>query len=107
LISTVAFAAIPYFVVSHSKAKTLAMPTKLKMKQAKFMPAHKRLNPGNVYVAKPDVYKTSSGKGKAVVSRSGRVVRVKIVRGGMHAVSPVDFEAGTEKNMKKGKPNET
>ena len=107
LMLTVAFAAIPYFVVSHSKTKTVAMNTKAKMNRAKIMAVKKNLNPGIVYDAKPYVYKTSSGKGKAVVSKSGRVVKVKIVRDGKHAVSPVNFEARTENKMKRGKPNET
>lgn len=104
---TVAFAAIPYFVVSHSKAKTAAMSTKAKMNQAKIMAVKKNLNPGIVYGSKTYVYKTSSGKTEAVVSKSGRVVKVKIVRGRNHTVSPANFEACTEKKMKRGKPDET
>jgi hypothetical protein len=104
---TVAFAAIPYFVVSHSRAKIAAMGTKTKMNQIKIIAVKKNLNPVIVYGSKPYVYKTSSGKGKAVVSKSGQVVKVKIVRGRDHAVSAVNFKALTEKKMKRGKPDET
>ena len=107
LMLTVAFAAIPYFVVSQSKAKMAAMKTKAEIKHAKIMPVHKNPNPGVVYGAEPYVYKTSRDKEKAVVSKSGRVVKVKIVRRGNDAVSPVNFEARTENKMKRGKPNET
>ena len=107
LMLTVAFAAIPYFVVSHSKAKTVTMNTKAKMNRAKIMAVKKNLNPGIVYDAKPYVYKTSSGKGKAVVSKSGRVVKVQIVSGRNHAISPVNLEARTKENIKRGKPDET
>jgi hypothetical protein len=104
---TVAFAAIPYFVVSHAKAKTAAMSAKVKMKQAKIMAANRNLNPGIAHGAKTYVYKTSNGRGKAVVSKSGQIVKVKIVRGRDHDVSPVNFEARTENETKRGKPNET
>ena len=107
LMLTVAFAAIPYFVVSHTKAKTAAMGTTARMHQAKIMAINKNLNPGIVHGFKPYVHETSNGKGKAVVSKSGQVVRVKIVRSADHAVSPVNFEARAENKMKRGKPNET
>ena len=98
---TIAFAAIPYFVVSHSKTKTAAKGTKNKMNQTKIMAANKNVNPGIIYGAKAYVYRTSSSKGKAVVSKYGRVVKVQIVSGRNHAVSPVNFEARTNKKMKR------
>jgi hypothetical protein len=104
---TVAFAAIPYFVVSHSKAKTAAVSPKAKMNLAKIMAAKKSMSPSIINAAKPYIYRTSSGKTKAVVSKSGQVVRVQIVRGRDHAVSQANFEARTEKKVKKDKPNET
>lgn len=104
---TVAFAAIPYFVVSHTKAKTAAMGTTARMHQAKILAINKNLNPGIGHGAKPYVYKTSNGKGKAVVSKSGQIVRVKIVRGADHVVSPISFKARAENEMKRGNPNET
>lgn len=107
LMLTIAFAAIPYFVVSHSKAKTAAKCTKNKMNQTKIMTVNKNVNPGIIYGAKPYVYRTSSGTGRAVVSKSGRDVKVQIVSGGNHDVSPVNFEARTENEMKRGKPDET
>ena len=107
LMLTVSFAAIPYFVVSHSKGKTAAMSTNAKMNRIQIMAVKKNLNAGTVYGSKPYVYKTSSGKTKSVVSKSGQVVRVQIVRGRDHAASRANFEARAEKEMKKDKPNET
>lgn len=107
LMLTVAFAAIPYFLVSHTKAKTAAMSTTARINQAKIMAIHKNLNPGIALGARPYVFKTSNGKSEAVVSRSGQVVRVKIVKGGEHLVSPASFEAHVENKVKEGKPNET
>ncbi|MGD9032717.1 MAG: hypothetical protein PVJ69_14065 [Desulfobacteraceae bacterium] len=107
LMLTVAFAAIPYFVVSHSKAKTAAISTRAIMNQAKIMVAKKNMRPSIVNAGKPYIYRTSSGKTEAVVSKSGQVVRVRIVRGRDHAVSHANFEARTEKKVKRDKPNET
>jgi hypothetical protein len=107
LMLTVAFAAIPYFLVSHTKAKTAAMINTARINKAKMMAIDKNLNPDIAHQARPYVYKTSNGKGKAVISRSGQVVRVKIVRDGEHLASPVSFEARAENKVKRGKPNET
>jgi hypothetical protein len=104
---TVAFAAIPYFLVSHTKAKTAAMSTTARIDQAKMRAAHKNLNPDMANGTGIYVYKASDGKGKAVVSRSGQIVRVKIVKGGKHSVSPVSFEAHPVNKVKEAKPNET
>ena len=104
---TVAFAAIPYFVVSHSKAKTAAISPRAIMIQAKIMAAKKNMSPSIINAGKPYIYRTSSGKTETVVSKSGQVVRVQIVRGRDHATSQVNFEAGTEKEMKRGQPDET
>jgi hypothetical protein len=104
---TVAFAAIPYFLVSNPKAKTAAMRTSTRMNQAKIMAVHRNLNRGVTHGDRTYVLKTSNGEGKAIVSRSGQVVRVKIVKGGDHVVSPVDFETRVENKVKRSKPNET
>jgi hypothetical protein len=104
---TVAFAAIPYFVVSHSNAKTAALSTKANLNQIKIMAVKRNLNPGTLYGSKLSAYKTSSSKTDAVFSKSGQVVRVKIVRDRDHGVSPISFEARAENKMKRGKPNET
>lgn len=107
LMLTVAFAAIPYFVVSNTKAKTAAISATARTNQAKIVAIHKNLNPGIAQGASHYVYKTSNGKGETVVSKLGQVVRVKIVKGGEHLVSPVSFEARGENKVKRGKPNET
>ena len=107
LMLTVAFAAIPYFVVSHSNARTAALSTKANMNQIKIIAVKKKLNPGTLYGSQPYAYKTSSGKKEPVASKSGQVVRVKIVRGEDRAVSPVSFVAPAENKIKRGKPNET
>jgi hypothetical protein len=77
------------------------------MNQAKIMVAKKNMRPSIVNAGKPYIYRTSSGKTEAVVSKSGQVVRVRIVRGRDHAVSHANFEARTEKKVKRDKPNET
>lgn len=107
LMLTVAFAAIPYFLVSHTKAKTAAISTTARMNQAKMVAIHKNLNPGIARGASHYVYKTSNGKGETLGSKFGQVVRVKIVKGGEHLVSPVNFEARAGNKVKRGKPDET
>jgi hypothetical protein len=104
---TIAFAAIPYFVVSHSKGKIATRGIKANMNRTKIAAAKRHANPGIIYVVKPYVSRTSSGNGKAVVSKYGRIVKVQIVSGRNQGMSPVNFEARTKKEMKRGKPDET
>ncbi len=107
LMLTIAFAAIPYFVVSNSKGKIVTKGIKANMVQTKTVAARGNANLGIIYVAKPYVSRSSTGNGQAVVSKSGQVVKVKIVRGVTHDVSPANFEARTENKPKRGKPDET
>lgn len=104
---TIAFAAIPYFVVSQSKGKIATKGIKANMVRTKMVAAKRQGNPGLITVAKPYVSRTSSGNGKAVVSKYGQILKVQIVRGRNDALSPVNFEARPKKEMKRGKPDET
>jgi hypothetical protein len=104
---TIAFAAIPYFMVSHSKGKVATKGIKANMNRTKMMAAKRNANPGAIYVAKPYVSRTSSGNGKVVMSKDGQIVKVKIVRGRNQGMSPASFETRTNKEMKRGKPDET
>ena len=104
---TVAFAAIPYFLVSQTKTQTAAISTAARTNQAKIVAIHKNLNPDIARGASTYVYETSNGRAQTVASKFGQVVRVKIVKGGEHLVSPVSFEAPAENKVKRGKPNET
>jgi hypothetical protein len=104
---TMAFAAIPYFLVSGTKAKAVAMGTTARITHAKIMAIQKDLDPGIAHGARAYVYKTSNGKGKDIASRPGQVVRVKIVKGGEQLVSPASFEVRSENKVKRGKLNET
>jgi hypothetical protein len=104
---TIAFAAIPYFMVSHSKGKVATKGIKANMNRTKMMAAKRNANPGVIYVAKPYVSRTSSGNGKVVMSKDGQIVKVKIVRGRNQGMSPASFETRTNKEMKRGKPDET
>jgi hypothetical protein len=107
LMLTMAFAAIPYFLVSGTKARAASMDTTARITHAKIMAIQENLDPGMVQGARPYVHKTSNGKGKAVASRSGQVVRVKIVKGGEQLVSPASFEVRSKNKVKRGKLNET
>ena len=104
---TIAFAAIPYFMVSHSKGKVATKGIKDNMIRTKTVAAKRNTNLGTIYVTKPYVSRTSSGNGKAVVSKYGQIVKVQIVRGRNQGMSPVNFETRTNKEMEKGKPDET
>jgi len=104
---TIAFAAIPYFVVSQSKGKVATKGIKANMNRTKMVAARRNSNPGIIYVAKPYVSRTSTGNGKAVVSKYGQIVKVQIVSGRNQGMSPVNSETPPNKEMKRGKPDET
>jgi hypothetical protein len=88
--STIAFAAIPHFVVSHSKGKIAAKSTKAGLNLAKIVAAKKNVDPGVIYGTQPYVYRTSNR----------RAVKVQVVSGRNHAASPMNFELRAKKNEK-------
>ena len=92
LMLTVAFAAIPYFVVSHSKAKTAAISTKAIMNQAKIMAAKKNMTPSIFTAGKPYIYRTSSGKTETVVSKW---IDLGLIDGILHAVARFSLNLGS------------
>lgn len=100
LMFTVAFAAIPYFLVNQSKVKIAARSSKAKMNRAKILNAKKYGHPGAIYGAKTYAYRASSTKGKAIVSKYGRDVKVLSVNSRSHALSPANFDARTKKDEK-------
>jgi hypothetical protein len=100
LMFTVAFAAIPYFLVSQSKGKIATRSTKAKMNRAKILNAKKYGDSGIIYGAKAYTYRTSSTKGKAIVSKYGRAGKVLTVNSRSYASPPANFEARTKKDEK-------
>ncbi len=100
LMFTIAFAAIPYFLVSQSKGKIAAGSSKAKMNRAKILNAKKYGHPGILYGAKAYAYRTSSAKGKAIVSTYGRAVKVLTLDSGSYAPSPANFKTRTDKDEK-------
>lgn len=104
---TIAFAAIPYFVVSRSQGKVATKGIRANMNRTKMVAAKRNANPSIIYVARPYISRTSSRNGKAVVSKYGQIVKFQIVSGRNQGMSPVNFETRPNKEMKKGKPDET
>jgi hypothetical protein len=101
---TVAFAAIPYFLVNQPKGKIAARSSKAKMNRSKILNAKKYGDPGIIYGAKTHAYRTSSTKGKAIVSEYGRAVKVLPVNSRSHALSPANSEARKNKDEKVQNP---
>ena len=100
LMFTVAFAAIPYFLVNQSKGKIAARSSKARMNRAKLLKAEKYGLPGIITGVETYAYKASSTKGKTIVSKYGRALKVLSMNNRSHALSPVNFETRTNKDEK-------
>ena len=97
---TVAFAAIPYFLVKQSKGQPVAWRSKAEMNRAKILNAKRYGNPSILYGAKAFAYRTSSTKGKAIVSKYERAVKALTGDTRSHEVSPAYFRARIIKDEK-------
>lgn len=97
---TIAFAAIPYFLLSQSKGKIATRSSNANMNRAKILSAKKYGHPGILYGAKAYAYRTSRSKGKAMVSTYGRAVKVLTLDSGSYALSPANFETHSDKDEK-------
>ena len=97
---TVAFAAIPYFLVKQSEGKTAARSSKAKMNRDKILNAKRYGHPGIIYGAKTYAHRAPSTKGKTIASKYGRAVKVLSVNRRSHKLSPANFEARTNKDEK-------
>lgn len=105
LMATMAFAAIPYFLVSQSKATIAAHPKASNPNEAKFTEAKTKAHPAIFYASKPYLQKASTSEGKLLTADHGGLAQIQTMKLKSRSLAPKKFEVNESTEKKRGKPN--
>ncbi len=100
-----AFAAIPYFLVSQSKATIAAHRNNSHPNETKFTATKTSAHPAFFCASKPYLQEASKSGGKVVTADHGGVAQVQATKLKSRSVAPKKFEVNENTEKKRGKPN--
>jgi hypothetical protein len=92
IMSTIAFAALPSFLMRNSKSTGAANTINANMHRTRFQTLKKNGSGKILYGSNPYLYKGSSAERKVVLTKYGRVAKPQLLRGKRVTSSAIDFD---------------
>ena len=105
LMATMAFAAIPYFLVSQSKATIAAHRNNSHPNEAKFTAAKTSAHPAFFCASKLYLQRAPKSEGKDVTADQRGVSQVQAAELKSRSIAPKKFEVTENTEKKRGKPD--